>query len=194
MYTNKFILYGKFLEAIQSFVRQYTFTFFRLLRPCFLHWFEKYFVLLLISLFCSDCLLRQCLIVPLFLQSWSDLGFCQISILLTLIVLAWPNQSIRLSLKFSFSAKTDKTLFYLIIVCNKSLWVLALQLILEFIIKWIRYQGQSVPFWEKNFTTLTKHRQAHPKCRFNNLAMSCKELHLRWLTGLYISAIDTTQS
>ena len=31
IYGNKLIMYAKFLKVVQSFVRQYTFTFFRLL-------------------------------------------------------------------------------------------------------------------------------------------------------------------
>ena len=55
MYTNKFGVYAKFLKFIQSFVHQYTFTFFCLLWLSFFHW-QKIILCFFISIFWLECL------------------------------------------------------------------------------------------------------------------------------------------
>ena len=118
---------------------------------------EKHLFLLIVILWTS----RQYLMVPMFLQSLSDLGFSYMLILpmfsIIWMLISCPIDSLVLASN-SVSMELFKTLFWFncTVVHNKSLLVLAFHLILIYSIRWIQYLEQCLTFREKNFTQLTK--------------------------------------
>ena len=58
MYANKFVVYAKFLEAVQNFVHQYNILLlpFVYFNPAFFIGWKLFFLFLFISIYSSECL------------------------------------------------------------------------------------------------------------------------------------------
>ena len=141
IYANKFVLYAKFLEAVQSFVRQYNILLLSFVYSdlvFLIGWRVVCFVvdLNLLTWMYTQCLMFNCSTVS---KSWSDLGFCHIIILPTLSAIlklrSWPNQSICLSSKLSLLTIIDKTPF----LFNQILSILVLHLIYLILVSFIKW-------------------------------------------------------